>query len=284
MIVIALGGNALLRSGEPRDVAHQRANVRAAAEALGPVLRANDVVLTHGNGPQVGELDRLARAGGQGATPLDVLDAESEGLIGYLLVQELHNVLRDRPLACLLTQVVVDAADPAFTRPEKPIGDHVDPRLVASPLPRGVVELPAIRALLAAHIIPVAVGGGGIPVVEAADGTRRGIDAVVDKDRSAALLASALDATHLVLLTDVDGVYLDWGTDSARRVSAAHPEALAAYAFAPGSMGPKVAAAVEFARQGGTAVIGALDDAARVATGSAGTTVTLTADGITTAA
>jgi carbamate kinase len=281
-IVVALGGNALLRTGEPRDLAHQRANVRAAALALAPVVREHDVVLTHGNGPQVGELARLARAGG-GDAPLDVLDAESEGLVGYVLAQELHNVAPDRLFACLLTQVVVDAADPAFARPDKPIGDRQDGRVVASPLPLAIVELPAIRALLGAAIVPIAVGGGGIPVVEAADGTRHGVDAVVDKDRTAALLGTALGATRLVLLTDVDGVYLDWGTDAARRVLRAHPGALATHAFAPGSMGPKVAAAVAFAGAGGVATIGALDDAARVVAGDAGTTVTLAAAGITTA-
>lgn len=283
MIVVALGGNALLRPGAPRDLGHQRAAVQAAAAVLGPVLHAHEVVLTHGNGPQVGELDRLARTGGAGPAPLDILGAESEGLIGYLIVQELHNVLRDRPLACLLTQVLVDATDPAFARPDKPIGERGTGRLVASPLPQGVVELPAIRALLAARIVPVVVGGGGIPVVEAADGTRHGVDAVVDKDRSAALLAAALDATHLVLLTDVDAVYLGWGTDSARRIVVAHPDALVSHPFAAGSMGPKVDAAVAFARAGGTASIGALDDAAEVVAGRAGTSVTLATEGVTTA-
>ncbi len=212
-----------------------------------------------------------------------MLDAESEGLVGYVLAQELHNVVPDRMFACLLTQVLVDAADLAFTHPDKPIGDRQDGRVVASPLPLAIVELPAIRALLGAAIVPIAVGGGGIPVVEAADGTRHGVDAVVDKDRTAALLGTALGATRLVLLTDVDGVYLDWGTDAARRVLRAHPGALATHEFAPGSMGPKVAAAVAFAGAGGVATIGALDDAARVVAGDAGTTVTLAAAGITTA-
>jgi carbamate kinase len=282
-IVVALGGNALLRTGEPRDLAHQRANVRAAAHALAGVVREHDVVLTHGNGPQVGELARLARAGGADA-PLDVLDAESEGLIGYLLAQELHNVVPDRAFACLLTQVLVDPADAAFARPDKPIGERGDGRLVASPRPLAVIELPAIRALLGAAIVPIAVGGGGIPVVEEADGTRHGVDAVVDKDRTAALLATELGASRLVLLTDVDGVYLDWGTDGARRIARAHPDALATHPFPAGTMGPKVAAARAFADAGGVATIGALDDAARVVAGDAGTTVTLAVEGITTAA
>lgn len=284
LVVVALGGNALLRAGEPRDLEHQRANVRDAARVLAPVLRAHEVVLTHGNGPQVGELARLARAGGDASPPLDVLDAETEGMIGYLLAQELHNAVPERRLAGILTQVLVDPADPAFGHPDKPIGERSDGRVVASPLPRGVVELDAIRALLVAGIVPIAVGGGGIPVVEAADGTRHGIDAVVDKDRTAALLAVALGAARLVLLTDVDGVYLDWGTDAARRIVRAHPDALRACTFAAGSMGPKVDAAAAFAGAGGIAVIGALADAPQVVAGAAGTVVTTAADGIETAA
>lgn len=283
LVVVALGGNALLRPGEPRTIGHQRANIRDAAARLAPVLRARPVVLTHGNGPQVGELARLARAGGDAAPPLDVLDAESEGLIGYLLAQELHNVLPDRELVGVLTQVVVDADDPAFDHPDKPIGEKADGRVVASPAPRAIVELHAIRTLVDAGIVPIAVGGGGIPVVDDADGTRHGVDAVVDKDRTAALLASALGAARLVLLTDVDGVYLDWDTDRARRVVAAHPDALRAHRFAPGSMGPKVDAAIAFAASGGVAVIGALADAARVAAATAGTVVSPSARGLTTA-
>lgn len=283
LVVVALGGNALLRSGEPRDLDHQRRRVRAAAGVLAPVLRAHTVVLAHGNGPQVGELARLARAGGDPAPPLDVLDAESEGLIGYLLAQELHNAVPERPFAGVLTQVVVDADDPAFGHPDKPIGDRTEGRVVASPLPRAIVEIDAVRALLGAGIVPIAVGGGGIPVVEAPDGTRRGVDAVVDKDRAAALLATELAADRLVLLTDVDGVYLDWGGPRPRRVARAGPDALAAHEFAAGSMGPKVDAAVTFARAGGVAVIGALDDAARVVDGTAGTTVDPAAAGLTTA-
>jgi carbamate kinase len=247
------------------------------------VLRTHDAVVTHGNGPQVGELARLARVGGDPTPPLDLLDAQSEGLIGYLLAQELHNAVPERELAGILTQVVVDADDPAFGRPDKPIGEKADGRVVASPLPRRIVELGAIRALLAAGIVPIAVGGGGIPVVETVEGTRRGVDAVVDKDRTAALLATALGATRLILLTDVDGVYLDWDGDRTRRVTRAHPDALRAYDFAPGSMGPKVDAAIAFAATGGETIVGALDDAARVVAGDAGTTVTLATDGLTTA-
>ncbi|MFA5882957.1 MAG: carbamate kinase [Acidimicrobiia bacterium] len=309
LVVVALGGNALLRPGDPRTVDRQRANVRVAAGALAPVLRDHDVVLTHGNGPQVGELARVAAAAGESAPPLDVLDAETEGLVGYLLAQELRNAVPERELVTLLTQVVVDAADPAFARPDKPIGAWYDEsaaravahdygwtmtenagrwrRVVPSPLPQSIVELRAVRTVLAAGIVPIAVGGGGIPVVVAPDGRTRGVDAVVDKDRTAALLAQELGADRLALLTDVDGVYLGWGTGEAQRIALAHPDALAAHGFAAGSMGPKVEAAVAFARGGGTAVIGALDDAARVVTGatgtgdSAGTTVTTAAPGIT---
>ena len=303
LVVIALGGNALLRRGEPRDLGHQRTNVRRAAAALAPILSAHDVVLTHGNGPQVGELARIAAAAGEPAPPLDVLDAETEGLIGYLLTQELHNAVPAREFVTLLTQVVVDADDPAFSRPDKPIGawyqrDDADAaerahgwtmveidgqwrRVVASPRPQAIVELGAIGHLLDAGIVPIAVGGGGIPVVETDDGERHGVDAVVDKDRTAALLAIALGADRLVLLTDVDAVYRSWGTDTARAIERASPDALRHLAFAPGSMGPKVEAAIAFAACGGTAVIGALADATRVVAGEAGTTVTLAAEGIT---
>lgn len=303
LVVVALGGNALLRRGEPRDVEHQRANVRAAAAVLAPVVAAHDVVLTHGNGPQVGELARIAAAGGDRAPAIDVLDAETEGLIGYLLAQEMHNAAPAREFVTVLTQVVVDPADPAFARPDKPIGAWYGPdearelerdhgwvlteidggwrRVVASPRPQRIVELAAIGHLLDHGIVPIAVGGGGIPVVEEPGGARHGVDAVVDKDRTAALLATALGADRLVLLTDVAGVYLDWGTDAARRIARASPDALRTLPLAAGSMGPKVEAAIAFASLGGTATIGALADAPRVVAGDAGTTVTRDATGIT---
>lgn len=303
LLVVALGGNALLQRGEPPDVAHQRANARTAARSLAPLLREHRLVVTHGNGPQVGNLARAAAAAGDAVPPLDVLDAETEGLIGYLLAQELHNAAPTHEVVTLLTQVLVDPADPAFRRPDKPIGPwysrddaelvaaaqgwtmaEIDGRwrrVVPSPSPRAIIELPAIRTLVEAGFVTIAVGGGGIPVAETGDGERVGVEAVVDKDRAAALLALALGADALLLLTDVDGAYTGWGTADPRRIARAHPDALVAHPFAPGSMGPKVEAAALFAREAGTATIAALQDAPAALLGTAGTVVTRAARGIT---
>jgi len=286
-IVIALGGNALLRRGQRLDARTQQANARRAAHAIAEIARRHDVVVTHGNGPQVGLL-----ALNDDAFPLDVLDAETEGMIGYVVEQELRNAEPGREVATLLTQVVVDPADPAFAHPTKPVGPvygHAEGRrladangwaiaadgrgfrrVVASPRPVDIVGVPVIRLLLDAGVLVVCAGGGGIPVTRDHRGLH-GVEAVVDKDRTAALLARRLEADRLLLLTDVDGVWLDRGTPSARRIDHATPDALRRLALDPGSMGPKAEAACDFVdTTGGVAVIGALEDAVAMLDGPGG--------------
>ena len=295
-VVAALGGNALLRRGEPLSDEAQRANVRRAVAALAPVAQEHGLVVTHGNGPQVGLLALQAAAIGGAPTPLDVLGAESEGMIGYVLEQELRNALPGRDVATLLTQVVVDPADTAFARPTKPIGPvYAEPdarrlahergwvvapdgpgwrRVVPSPEPRTIVELETIRRLAREGTVVVCAGGGGIPVALGAGGALHGVEAVIDKDLAAALLAEELAADVLVLLTDVPAVALGHGTPPARPLGRVTPAELRRHDFAPGSMGPKVEAACRFAeRTGRRAAIGALDDAAALVDGDAGTQV-----------
>jgi carbamate kinase len=300
-VVAALGGNALLRRGEPLDAETQRRNVAVAARSLAAIARDHELIVTHGNGPQVGLLALQAEAYPEGgAYPLDVLGAESEGMIGYLLQQGLRNALADdRAVVTLLTQVRVDAADPAFASPTKPIGPIYDRleaatlaaargwavrpdgphwrRVVASPEPASIVELDAIELLVDAGVLAICAGGGGVPVVEAG-GALHGVEAVVDKDLVAALLATELGADALLLLTDVPAVQAGWGTPEARALSHATPAELRALDLAAGSMGPKVEAASRFAEAtGGRAVIGALEDAAALLDGTAGTAVSVRA-------
>jgi carbamate kinase len=296
-IVVALGGNALLRRGEDADADVQRGNVEAAVRAIARIAAEHEVVLTHGNGPQVGLLALQAQAYRDVAPyPLDVLGAESEGMIGYLLEQALCNELPARNVATLLTQVVVDPDDPAFGTPTKPIGPVYTKaqaaklaaergwsvsrdgggyrRVVPSPAPLSIVELTAIRLLLEAGVLVVCTGGGGIPVVTGPDGSLHGVEAVIDKDLASAVLAESLHAARLLLLTDVPALELDWGTPDARPLRSATPDELRALTFAPGSMGPKVEAACRFVeRTGGEAAIGSLTDAADVLAGNAGTRV-----------
>lgn len=304
LIVVALGGNALLRRGEALDAEVQRRNVKTAAHAIAQLAREHQVVVTHGNGPQVGLLAlQAATYMGTAPYPLDVLDAESEGMIGYLLDQAVGNELPERDIATLLTQVVVDPDDPAFDQPTKPVGpvyeeetakrlasEHgwsVAPdgdgwrRVVPSPVPRDIVELNTIEFLIDGNVIVICTGGGGIPVVLDEHGALRGVEAVIDKDASSALLAALLGADRLLLLTDVDGVSLGWGTPNAKLVRRADPEVLEQHEFAGGSMGPKVAAASRFARETGCdAAIGSLHDAPELLTGDAGTTISLRTDGM----
>jgi carbamate kinase len=304
-LVVALGGNALIRRGEPGSTAVQRRNLLGAAQALADLERAgHELVLTHGNGPQVGFLAIEADAARDivPPPPLDVLVAESQGQIGYLLGQALHEALirggRSRPIATILTQSVVDPTDAAFQRPTKPVGPMYDEstarrlaaehdwsiardgqgwrRVVPSPRPLEIVEAPSVRALLEAGVIVIASGGGGIPVSRLASGGLVGVEAVVDKDSSAVVLAEAIDADALLLLTDVPAVFLGWDRVDhvpIRRLSVAGAMAgVANGTFATGSMGPKVAAAAAFVqRTGRRAAIGALDDAAAVLAGRAGT-------------
>lgn len=298
-IVVALGGNALLKRGEPITAAAQRANIRRAAASLAELIGAgHQIVVTHGNGPQVGLLALQSAAGPKdGAYPLDILGAESEGMIGYLIEQELGNLLADGvPLATLLTQVRVDVSDPAFRHPTKPIGPGYDEetarrieadrgwtfapdgtkwrRVVASPEPLEILELKVISLLVEAGVVVICAGGGGIPVVERVDGSLLGIEAVIDKDRASALLARQLGADMLLLLTDVDAVYLDFGKSNARRIARAGVTALAPGQFAAGSMRPKVEAASMFAATTGhPAAIGRLEDAVAILRRDAGTRI-----------
>ena len=297
-MIVALGGNALLRRGEAADAATQRRNVAAAVAAVAEVAREHEVVVTHGNGPQVGLLALQSEAYADvAAYPLDVLGAESEGMIGYLLEQGLENELPGRPVATLLTQVLVDRDDPAFDTPTKPIGPlyereaaerlrteqgwSIGPdgdryrRVVPSPEPRGIVELATIRILLDASVIVVCVGGGGIPVVADDNGLLAGVEAVIDKDLAAALLASELEAEALLLLTDVPAVEEGWGTPAARQLIECSATELRGMDWDPGSMGPKIQAACRFAEhRGGMAAIGSLEDAAAILRGERGTRVT----------
>jgi len=295
-LVVALGGNALLRRGEPAEAYIQRRNVAEVAEALADLAVGNELVITHGNGPQVGLLALEADAYREVRPyPLDILGAESQGMIGYLVVQALRNETRTDVVG-LLTQVVVDAGDSAFGRPTKPIGpvytadearslaaEHgwsVAPdgghyrRVVPSPLPQQIVEIGAIEALLDEGAIVVCAGGGGIPVVR--DGDRlRGVEAVIDKDLTAALLAERLDADRLLILTDVPCIERDWRTPAATPIRRASPAELRRLEFASGSMAPKVEAVCRFVESTGReATIGALTDLSEVAAGRAGTRVT----------
>ena len=299
-LVVALGGNALLRRGEPAEAAIQRAHVLQAASALAALASDHELVITHGNGPQVGLLALEADAYKDVAPyPLDILGAESQGMIGYLLVQALRNALPGHEVVALLTQVVVDADDAAFAQPSKPIGPVYEEqearrlaterrwavaadgaffrRVVASPEPKAIVELAAIEELIQAGAIVVCAGGGGIPVV-ADSGRLRGVEAVIDKDLTAALLAEQIDAAKLIMLTDVSYVEREWGSAAAAPISNATPEELRQLAFAAGSMGPKVEAACRFVeRTGGEAVIGSLGELRAVAHGRAGTRIAASA-------
>ena len=297
-VVAALGWNALLRRGDPLTAENQRANIAIAARALLPIALEHDVVLTHGNGPQVGllALQNLAYRPDE-IYPLDILDAESEGMVGYLLEQELGNLLPEgRRLATLLTRIEVARDDPAFMHPTKPIGPVYEReeaerlaaerewtiapdgakwrRVVPSPEPRRILEIDVIRQLVTSGVVVVCAGGGGIPVV-GGHGGYGGVEAVIDKDLASSLLARSLHADAFLMLTDVDGVYRDWGTPEAQLIRRIAAEDLDPSLFAAGSMGPKVAAAKRFAEtDGGFAVIGALVDAARMLAGEAGTMVT----------
>jgi carbamate kinase len=294
-LIIAIGGNALLRRGQVLSAANQLVNVRLAAQQLARVAATPaELVLTHGNGPQVGLLALQA-----GAYPLDVLGAQTEGMIGYLLEQELSNLLPpERQVCSLLTRVEVAADDPAFDHPTKPIGPVYSReqlnaiasakdwqliedgagwrRAVASPQPLRVLSLDAIRWLLAHGSIVIACGGGGIPVARlAGQAGLQGLEAVIDKDLCSALLATELDADCLIIATDVAGVCVDWGLPGQRVLERATPQQLAQHRFAAGSMGPKVAAACAFVNATGRrAVIGPLDQIEAMLAGDAGTQIT----------
>lgn len=301
-IVVALGGNALLKRGEPMTHDVQRANIRVAAQALAPIAQKHQLVLAHGNGPQVGLLALQAAAYEEvEAYPLDVLGAQTEGMIGYMIEQELGNLLPfEVPFATILTMVEVDPADPAFQNPTKfvgpvytkeiadrlaaekgwivkPDGPHWR-RVVPSPLPRRIFEIRPIQWLLDKGTIVICAGGGGIPTMYE-DGKQRtlaGTEAVIDKDLASELLAREVGADLFVIATDVDGIYLDWGKPEQRRLGRVTPDELRSYKFPAGSMGPKVDAAIQFVeRTGHKAAIGSLQDIERIVAGDAGTIVSL---------
>lgn len=299
LVVIALGGNALLQRGQPLEADTQRHNIQTAARAIAAIAQTHTVIVTHGNGPQVGLLALQAEAYSRVRPyPLDVLGAETEGMIGYLMEQELRNCLPERQVVTLLTQVEVDAGDSAFAQPTKPIGplyakadaEHLAAergwaiapdgngyrRVVPSPEPRRILELPTIQLLVQVGALVICAGGGGIPVVVDPSGVIRGVEAVIDKDLAAALLAIALKADALLLLTDVDAVYTNWGSATATPLREATPPQLRQQTFAPGSMAPKVEAACRFVEATHhLAGIGRLDEAAALLAGNAGTLIHL---------
>ena len=307
LVVTALGGNALLRRGEPMTAENQRRNVRIAAKALAPVAAEHQMVIAHGNGPQVGLLALEAAAYTEEEDyPLDVMDAETQGAIGYMIEQELGNLLAfERPFATLLTMVEVDPGDPAFSNPTKFIGPVYSKaegdrlaaekqwvfkqdgdkwrRVVPSPEPKRIFELRPIKWLLERNTIVIAAGGGGIPTMYEKGKHRQlaGVECVIDKDLASELLARELDADLFVMLTDADAVYADWGKPTQKAIRHASPAALAAMPFAAGSMGPKVAAACRFAAATGKkAAIGALAELSKIIAGEAGTTVSSKESGI----
>ena len=307
-VVVALGGNALLRRGQTMSVENQRANVQVACNCLAPIAEHHELLISHGNGPQIGLL-ALEGAAYEAApeAPLDVLGAETQGMIGYLIEQELGNRLPfDKPLASLLTMIEVDPDDPAFNDPTKPIGpvyaaDEADKlasergwvfkpdgdsmrRVVASPAPKRIFEERPIRWLLDRGCVVICAGGGGIPTAYRAERQLAGIEAVIDKDHASALLARDIAADMLILATDAPAAFVGFGTDDALAIRRAHPDALLAqYAteFASGSMLPKVTAACAFARATGKpAAIGALADIEAMLAGAKGTVISTQVDGV----
>jgi carbamate kinase len=298
-IVVALGGNALLQRGQKPDAEVQEANVDRAVTALAPLAERHELVMTHGNGPQVGVLALQSASDPHLTTPypFDVLGAQTQGMIGYWLLQSMQNHLPNRQVAAIINQTLVEAADPAFADPTKFVGEVYTEaeatrlaaergwvvkadgtgwrRVVGSPRPQRVVETRLIRLLLESGAVVVCAGGGGVPVVRDTDGRLRGVEAVVDKDLTSAVLAEALDADLLLVLTDVPAVMESFGTPEQRPVPRATPAGLRALNPPAGSMGPKVDAVCRFVElTGGTAAIGSLDDAAAILRGEAGTIVT----------
>jgi carbamate kinase len=299
-IVIALGGNALLRRGDPMTTEVQRRNIKTAAEAIAPLAAEHTVVVVHGNGPQVGLLSLQAESYHDAEPyPLDVLDAGTQGMIGYLIQQELRSLLPpDHQVATLLTMITVDPDDPAFTRPTKFVGpvyakEAADTlaaekgwafrpdgiawrRVVPSPKPRQILEIAPISWLIERGAVVICAGGGGIPTMYPSSGPGElvGVEAVIDKDLASELLAEDVAADLFLMATDVDGVYVGWGTPQQERLDRVTPEELAGYQFAAGSMGPKVEAASRFAaKTGRRAAIGSLADITGIVAGQAGTSV-----------
>jgi len=307
-VVVALGGNALLRRGQLMSVENQRENVGVACDHIVAIAEHHDLVISHGNGPQIGLL-ALEEAAYEDApdAPLDVLGAETQGMIGYLVEQELGNRLPfDKPLASLLTMIEVDPGDPAFADPTKPIGPVYGKseaealaakrgwafkpdgdamrRVVPSPVPKRIFEARPIRWLLERGCVVICAGGGGIPTAYRSDGQLVGVEAVIDKDHASGLLARDVDADILIMATDATAAFVEFGTPQARAIAEAHPHVLLdAYEpeFAAGSMLPKILAACDFAlATGKPAVIGALADIDAMLAGTAGTRISTDVPGV----
>lgn len=307
-IVVALGGNALLKRGEPMTAQNQSANIRLAAEQLAKVKPKNELIISHGNGPQVGLLALqhaayYAQDSKIEPYPLDVLVSQTVGMIGYMLQQELTNLLPATPTQTLVTQVIVDEHDPAFSKPSKPIGQvytqteaeklaaekgwTVMPdgqyyrRAVPSPKPQDVTGINAVKALLAQDHIVICGGGGGVPCVKNAQGQLTGVEAVVDKDLATAVIANQLDADLFIIATDVNAACVNFQKEGERKIAKANPVALEALSaeFAAGSMGPKVQAVINFVKATGKdAAIGSLADIEDIVAGKSGTRVSLSAN------
>lgn len=304
-VVVALGGNALLRRGQALTAENQRENTITAAKPLSKISMDHELIVTHGNGPQVGLLALQGNAyKPDEAYPLDVLGAETEGMIGYMIEQELGNLLpSETPLATILTMIEVDGADPAFKNPTKfigPVYSKVDAeklaaekdwdiradgdmwrRVVPSPLPKRIFQIRPIKWLVEKGTVVICAGGGGIPTMYDQDRKLRGVEAVIDKDLASELLAREIEADLFISATDADAVFLDWGTPKQRGIKIASPEAISNFDFAAGSMGPKVDAACQFAvATGKPAAIGALASLEDIIAGRMGTTIMPGFDGV----
>ncbi len=304
-VVVALGGNALLQRGQALSAENQRANIRVAAGQMAEIHEHHELVIAHGNGPQVG-LAALMDAAYTDVDPypLDVLGAKTIGMIGYIIEQEMGNIIPfDDHIITVLTQIVVDPADPAFQNPTKPVGPVYDKaeaeklqgekgwamapdgqyfrKVVPSPLPQRIIEIDTIKMLVDNGVVVICAGGGGIPVAYDDESKLFGVEAVIDKDLASGLLAKGLDAEMFVMLTDVPSVYVDFGTQKQRAIRAAHPEAIEALDFPAGSMGPKVKGACKYVRETGfKSAIGQLSDLAAIMSGEAGTLISNDVNGI----
>lgn len=294
LLVIALGGNALLKRGEALDAENQLHNVKIAMREVAKVADQYRLLIVHGNGPQVGLLALQQDAYHDVAPyPLDILDAETQGMIGYLLQQQLHNFLPQSQITTLITQVIVDKHDPALKNPSKPIGPVYNQatadqltssqhwqfkpdgeffrRVVPSPAPQEVVELDVIRLLLEHNVITIAGGGGGMPCVRVGNHLQ-GLAAVIDKDATASLLAQKLNAHAFVILTDVAGVYQEWPSTTPQLLHAVTVAEMRQRQFAPGSMQPKINAVCDFvSATHKPAAIGRLDELAMILSNDSGT-------------
>jgi carbamate kinase len=304
-IVVALGGNALLKRGQALNAENQRQNIRIAAQHLAEAHEQHELVIAHGNGPQVGLLALMDAAyTAVDPYPLDVLGAETVGMIGYMIEQELGNLVPfEDHIVTILTQILVDPNDSAFDNPTKPVGpvyerEQADKlckekgwsmapdgeyfrRVVPSPEPQWIIEMNVIRMLVDSGITVICAGGGGIPVAYDDQNRLFGVEAVIDKDLASGLLADGLDAGMFIMLTDVAHVYAGFGTANPKAIRAAHPDALETLDFASGSMGPKVLGACRFVREtGNTSAIGQLSDLVKIINGEAGTLISNDAEGI----